>query len=257
MASLRRKYQTQLAAKDESPVASTPVQAAEPPPAAAAAKPVEPITTESPADVAARSAIKQRLQEMENAEGIAREAVHQQRLAEAPPQQDPLEQFLASVPEAAANWLRDHPEYMNDPRKNAALQHYHWIAKDEAGEEFTPKYIECLEHHLGMRQQPPPQPNGAQRPAQSAPVSAHAPAPRASAPARQYAGPPVSAPPTRESPSMTTGRPLSRPAPLTREEVEIALQSKLTPGESDEAAIQRYTDYRRRMQAMKQSGQIQ
>ncbi len=69
-------------------------------------------------------------------------------------QQDPLEVALSQwrVPDVAKNWVRQHPEYFREPRKNAKLQNMHWEAQEEAGEEYTPKYFEILETKLGLRQ---------------------------------------------------------------------------------------------------------
>jgi hypothetical protein len=204
------------------PVSVPPTEAAKLPEPVADAKPPEPMAESTPADEAGRAALKQRLKEMENAELLTRAAVsHPQpppQLQEPQGPQNPVEAFLAKVPEATRNWLRAHPEYMNDPRKNAALQHFHWIAKDETGEEFTPRYIERIEHHLGMRRPQPSNNNGngaAPAPVQrqSAPVSA---------PARDRMAAPVSAPVHRDAPSMATGRPQGGPIRLTADQVEIA-----------------------------------
>jgi len=128
---------------------------------------------------------------------------------------------------------------MTDPRKNAALQHFHWIARDEAGEEFTPRYIERLERHLGLRQQS----NGV--PKQNIPT----PAPRYDAPVRQQQrSVPVSAPPHRDPPSMTTGRSPSQRVPLSAEQIDAARFSGIS--------VEEYERQLRKMEAMKAAGQI-
>src|SRR5262249_16780641 len=179
------------------------------------AKPPEPITTESPADVAAKNALRDRLREMEQAETIVREATTAQQQEPQQPQQLTLEQPLAHLPERIQQWCKTDPRLATDPERIAQAQHCHWIAKRETGEEFTDPYFDRMEQLLGLREQPRPQPNGngqaQHKPFESKPLVS-APAPRApdhsrgqaSAPARQYAGPPVSAQPPRESPSMTT-----------------------------------------------------
>jgi len=247
MASLRKKYQERIEvspAKDGPPVSVPPTGAAKLPEPAADVKPPPemPETKESPADVAAKHALRERLREMETAETLNRQAQQQPPQAAEPRQQqpqDPLEAFLASVPEATANWLRAHSEYMTDPRKNAALQHFHWIARDEAGEEFTPRYIERLERHLGLRQQS----NGV--PKQNIPT----PAPRYDAPVRQQQrSVPVSAPPHRDPPSMTTGRSPSQRVPLSAEQIDAARFSGIS--------VEEYERQLRKMEAMKAAGQI-
>jgi hypothetical protein len=244
MASFRKKYAETSPRQDEPPVTVPPTGAAKPPEPVAEPKLPEPIVETSPAEEAGKAALRQRLQEMEHAEQLNRQAPQQPQYAtEPPPQQqpqDPLEAFLASVPESTANWLRAHPEYMTDQRKNAALQHFHWVARDEAGEEFTPRYIERLEHHLGLRQQS----NGVPK------QSITTPAPRYEAPPRQQhrQSAPVSAPPSREPASMSTGRPASRRVPLTAEQVEIAKASGISVEEYERQLI--------RMNQMKAAGQL-
>jgi hypothetical protein len=253
MASLRKRYVDRIEAgpsQDEPPVSVPPTGAAKLPdePGADVKPPPEMLEVESPVAKAEKDAIalQLRLKEMERAEQFNREAARQppqqpqEPPSQDPPSQDPLEAFLASVPEATANWLRAHPEYMTDQRKNAALQHFHWTARDEAGEEFTPRYIERLEHHLGLR----PRSNGVPK------QNAATPAPRYEAPPRQQQRTPVaySAPPTREAPSMTTGRMPSAPVRLTAEQKELCRSLGLSEAQ--------YAEELRKMEAMKQSGQI-
>lgn len=74
--------------------------------------------------------------------------LQQQRQQQAQ-QGDQLDQ--TNLPQRAKEWLRAHPEYLNDPRKNAKLQALHWDVKDETGEEFTDRYFTRVEELLGMR----------------------------------------------------------------------------------------------------------
>jgi hypothetical protein len=187
----------------------------------------------SPADEAAKAAIKEklaaehaplrdRLMEMERAEQLA---VQQQTPSPPPPEQ---------VPAAVARWLNENPQYLQDPVANAELQlatrkavrdGLHWDQDD-----FVPR----VQHYL----------NGH---ATSAParVEAPRPAPQRQAPARTV---PVSAPPTREVPSYSTGRPQSDMR-LTAEEHEIAAGLGLSD--------QEYGRQKLRMHRMKASGEIQ
>jgi hypothetical protein len=93
MASLRKKYvQVETpTANNDAPIASTPVQAAAEPPPVAEDKPLEKPAESNPVDEAAKSALKQRLQEMERAEAL----VHQQQ-----PQQG--EHRLAAEPRSSS-----------------------------------------------------------------------------------------------------------------------------------------------------------
>ena len=94
---------------------------------------------------------------------------------------DPVEN--STLPPVAKNWLRAHPEYMNDPRKNTKLQALHWDVIDEGHEQFSPAYFESVERHLGLRESAPVpvavqqrQPDPQQRTSLvSAPVSREAP----------------------------------------------------------------------------------
>ncbi len=85
---------------------------------------------------------------------------------------DPLER--TNLPSTAKDWLRAHPEYLTDNRKNAKIQALHWDVVDEGHAPFSTEYFESLEQHLGLRQAE--QVERIQQPAQrtnivSAPVS--------------------------------------------------------------------------------------
>src|SRR5262245_47351007 len=153
MASPRRKY-TQLVAEGphrEEPVASTPVQAAEPPPPVETPKPVEPPTTETPVDKAAKEAValQLRLREMEAAENLQRQVVQEQaRLATEPPpepQEPTLEQAIAHLPPRVQRWYREHPELATDPEKAAQVQYCHYVARREVGAEFNERCLDRME----------------------------------------------------------------------------------------------------------------
>jgi hypothetical protein len=247
MTSLRKKYQDyqdfQSPSNKSAPVvAATPVQAAEPPPAAEPQKPLEEIQKPSAADEAAANAIQARIAEMDRAESLAQQqAANHPRLAaepQPPPQQQPIEQAIASLPKRAQGWYKSHPEYFTDPEGAARMQYAHWVVRRETGEEFTEKYFDRMESLLGFQQQPPAQTKTA--PTQDnkvnghAPVSAPAEPPRNPTPVRQQqqrSGPPVSAPPTRDVPSLASGRPTTRRVPLTEVELQIAKNSGISPEE--------------------------
>src|SRR5262245_17146453 len=250
MASVRRKYQSHLAAKDEPPVTTMPQHtSAKLPEPAVDAKPPEPITKESPADVAARSALRDRLREMEQAETIVREVTTAQQQEPQQPQQLTLEQQIAHLPERIQQWCKADPRLATDPERIAQAQYCHHVARREVGEEFTDKYYDRMEQMLGLREQPRPQPNSNGQ-AQHKPIENKppAPAPRASAPPPRQSVP-MSAPPTRDVPSMTTGRAHSHRAPLTADELQIAASSGQTPEE--------YQQQKERLQRLKQAGAIQ
>src|SRR5262249_33749510 len=143
---------------------------------------------------AAKSAIQERLEEMDRAQELQREPPPQEPLADPEPLEpdDVLERLLAQVPEDGKRWFREHSEYLFEPVKIQAAQHFHNVTMAElgAGKEFSPEYFRRMEFHLGLRQpeaepQPEPQPQQGER------LNGRA---------------PVSAPVSREAPSMTTGR---------------------------------------------------
>jgi len=250
MASLRKKYQVQLESPrdTDAPVTSPPeITAAELPEPVADAKPPEQPETESPADVAARTALKARLAEMERAEGLARQAQQQ------PPQQHATEQ--QQMPAAVAKWLAEHPQYM-DPNDQIAQVEISLATMKATRDGLTwndDDFLPSIERHLGIaprtnghaETKPTPQPTNYAEQRNSAParpVTVDRPPP-------QRMSVPVSAPPTREAPSMRTGRPVSYRAPLTPAQREAAQFSGVSE--------QEYADKLERMNRMKAAGEIQ
>lgn len=94
-----------------------------------------------------------------------------------------------NMPQTAKNWLRKHPEYLYDNRKNAKIQSLHWDVVDEGHEPFSDDYYVVLEEKLGMRE---PQMVIQEEELDDEPAP----------PVRRSA---VSAPPSRQTPS-STGR---------------------------------------------------
>lgn len=135
--------------------------------------------------------------------------------------QNPIERQISGmpIPDNAKDWLRGHPDYLTDPRKNSKLQAAHWDALDDAGGESqmgSQKYIDALEARLGLRQAAPaadPQPQ----------------------PQPQRRSMPVSAPPSRDVPTPSGQRATSSKITLTAEERSIARQSMswLKPEEAE------------------------
>ena len=114
-------------------------------------------------DVDAQVAAQERLAEattnkvnLENGKAALERAIKaeqerraQQQTQQQQPQGDALDQ--TSLPQTAKNWLRAHPDYLSDPRKNAKIQSLHWDVLDEGHQPFTDSYYESLEVHLGIR----------------------------------------------------------------------------------------------------------
>jgi hypothetical protein len=250
MASLRKKYQDRVESPDKPPV-TVPIGPAKISPTAAETE-TRPVEIEQPDPVAEaeKHALKQRLAEVENAERLTREAVTQQQPPPqaAEPQQPTTEQIIASsgLPEQVQDWLRQYPEFVTDPVKNAQMQRMHFVAEHQAGEAFTAPYLERMEVLLGLKQE-------AKSNGQSGPVQINRPQQpqRYEAPVRQQrpAGPPVSAPPTRASPSMTTGRPVTGRQPLTEAQRDAARASGISEEE--------YARQLEKMNQMKAAGMLQ
>lgn len=118
------------------------------------------------------------------------------------PSGDPVESTISGLPLSGTSkdWLRNHHDFMTDPRKNAKLQAAHWDATD-AGPEGSPAYLEALETSLGMRKKPDPDPDPDPEPQRRINVSA-----------------PVS----RESVSVANGRPTQTRVTLSPEQRDAA-----------------------------------
>jgi hypothetical protein len=225
VASYRKKY---ASLETEEPVTTAPVETAKLPPATdTPPKLDEPLKESSPVEEAAKSAIQERLDEMQCATEM-QSAPPPQRPPQAdepepPGMQELVQEFdaaIAHLPPRAKNWYLTHPEFLTDPKKAAQIQYAHHIAVRETGEEMTPRYFDAMESLLDLS---PPQPKPRREPVKITP------------PPRGPASSAVnySAPPSRESPSISTGRaPVSdSKVTLTPEQREAAKYSKCTEEE--------------------------
>jgi len=59
-----------------------------------------------------------------------------------------------TLPPLAKQWLRSHPEYLSDARKNAKIQNLHWDVVEEGHAPYSEGYFEVMEQRLGMRPVP-------------------------------------------------------------------------------------------------------
>lgn len=64
---------------------------------------------------------------------------------------DPVDAYIANRTEPTARWLREHKEWISDPRKNAKLTAAHYSAQGEGIEPDTPEYFEHVETFIGLR----------------------------------------------------------------------------------------------------------
>ncbi len=121
----------------------------------------------------------------------------------APPQKltdDPFEAQIANLPDSAKSWLRQHPSYMTDAKKNRQIQYLHDRAEEKNLEPFSSTYFEFIETELGLRQRAAVDESDDDEPA-----------PRMV----------VSAPPSKETHSMSSGKTRSS-VTLTPEHREFA-----------------------------------
>lgn len=98
---------------------------------------------------------------------------------------EPEQPVKNAMPERIQRWLRKHPEYVQDPRKNDKIRSLHWEIIDEGHEFDSDEYIEVMETKLGLREPeeeeevvtpaPKPKPSVQRSSNVSAPVSREAP----------------------------------------------------------------------------------
>ncbi len=76
----------------------------------------------------------------------------------APQQQpiDPVEKYIGNRTQQTAKWLREHREYVTDPKKNAKLTGAHYDAIGEDLKPDTAEYFEFVEKKLGLRKDAAP-----------------------------------------------------------------------------------------------------
>lgn len=71
---------------------------------------------------------------------------------EIPAQQiDPIEQFIQTKTGPTQTWLREHTDYIRDPKKNARMIAAHWDAVGNDVPVDTPEYFNHVERYLGLK----------------------------------------------------------------------------------------------------------
>lgn len=150
------------------------------------------------------------------------------------PQQQPqsFEEKISALPEPARNWLRNHPEFINDTGMNDKINATHqYLTKTKGVGQFTPAYFEALDQEFGFKAAPQAQP--------------------------QRRTMPMSAPVSRDVPTATGTR--STPMHLTEEERKIARISIMDrpdmPNLTNEQKEYIYAQNKRKLHAMRANGQ--
>lgn len=166
----------------------------------------------------------------------------QKAIETAPKVEQPTNQFeraIAQLPDRAKTWMRAHPEYMTDQRKNAKIQAFHWDVLDEGHSQFSDDYFKSMEEHLGLREKSKPV------------VEAEIEEEVEVEPQRTRIV--TQAPPTREAPSPRGGPARSSKVELSSEERTIARASMsyLEPA----AAELEYARQKVKLQKLKSNGQ--
>jgi len=164
-------------------------------------------------------------------------AAYEARIAEAKarPKQEPdgpkldaFEQAISNMPPLVKDWMRQHPDYMTDRRKNAKIQALHYDVEEEGHAFGTQPYVEAMEVKLGMREAPKKAEEQEEEQQQRITVV-------------------TQAPPTRDIPSSSTGKPASSTkVTLTAEEREIARLNGITEIE--------YAKQKLKLQELKRNG---
>ncbi len=141
--------------------------------------------------------------------------------------QDPVEKFAQSLSPQSAAWVRSHPEYVRDPKKNSKMLAAHQMALADDIAADSPEYFAAIERTLGLSM-PDPEPDADPM------AEAARPAARRSAPA--------AAPVTR---SGNGAGPRPNVVTLSPAEVEMAKMMDMTPEE-----------YARNKVALKKDGRL-
>lgn len=159
-----------------------------------------------------------------------RESLKNTPIKKDPPANDPFESAIAALPDSAKTWLRGHPEFMTDPRKNAKIQALHWEAQDAGHAAYSPGYFEFIEVGTGLRQAKVEDDDDQPEPRRA----------------------PVSAPVSREIASPATGKVTPQKVTLSAEERQTARDSMpgMDPGEAERI----YAQNKLKLQQLKREG---
>lgn len=156
--------------------------------------------------------------------------------------QDPIEAMLAQapLPPKGKDWIRAHPEFWTDPRKNAKIQALHWDAIEAGHEAFSPKYFEFLEVEAGIKARHQEDRSEAE-PQVQLQRKTNVPA----------------APVSRDNPSLSTGKTTPTKVTLTLEEKEVARSIATSRGITEHEAQIEYARNKIKLDGLKKQGHYQ
>jgi hypothetical protein len=163
----------------------------------------------------------------------------------APPERKPVpqrdapldfEQRIATLPTPAKDWLRKHPEFINDTALNEKIGNAHnYLVKNRGIEQFSGAYFDALDDEFGFKTAPQPEAKPAPQP--------------------QRRSMPMSAPVSRDVPTASGQRASPTKITLTEEERRIARTSYSAPDMTDAQKEFAYAKNKQKLQAMRANGQ--
>jgi hypothetical protein len=74
-------------------------------------------------------------------------------------QNDPVEAFASTLAPPSRDWIRAHPEYVNNPRLNQKMVAAHNLVEADGVVADTPEYFQRIEEVLGLRRPAPTEQN--------------------------------------------------------------------------------------------------
>ncbi len=164
----------------------------------------------------------------------------------AQPAGDPVDAYISQVATQtpnSANWLRNHRDWITDPKKNAKLTAAHWDAVGDGIAVDTPQYFTHVERMIGLDNADKPKSNGADK---------------SGSPARRPAPPVASVTPSSGG---TSGG--GAEVRLSKNEAAVATDGTLTWNYDDPSGQKRFkkgdpiglAEFARRKKALQEQGQ--
>lgn len=155
-----------------------------------------------------------------------------------PPPVQGFEQKIGAlnIPDNAKDWLRSHPEFINDTSKTDALGAVHnYLTKSKMIANYSPAYFDALDTEFGFKTPPARDPDPP--------------------PPQRSRSMPVSAPVSRDIPNPSGQRSSPTKMTLTEEERRIARNSFSAPDMTDAQKEFLYAQNKRKLQVKRANGE--